>query len=484
MMNMMNMGMGGMAGVGGVAGGFGAASSGSSFGGGAPHHGGYNAANRPTKQKDPPSLIKTDDGQDPKSVLNQFLQRYCARPVSKGEITFTTTKYGRQHQSICKLACMNGQEVVGELQNNARDAEKSAALMTLQVYKPQIDALPPPGSKEEKKRKAQGQALTGEEYRAKKAKKQADEEAGIVNMSVSAKAQLNQAAMKIAKRVMAKGELVYECRQCTGGFQATVKISCLPEQWAEQLWAGEVKTTKQAAEQSAAEICLLTLQTEPLLKEKMDEPKGKGKSKGKGKGKSLADAQQVGFIGNKGKGKGKGKPPSGSEGAAEGEAAGEAAEGDDKGGLEGGNKSKVGKQKKNWQNEQWEEGWNQYGSEEEAMMGMMWMMMGGGDDWYGNGGNKKNKNKKGNDKADSERKRITQEATLGEILEWKGNMGWIKPAVEIEHEDSKKGGRWKGDRIYVHKKDVAKDCELAQGAVVRFHVYKDKSGLGACEVTL
>merc|ERR1719424_1433811 len=112
----------------------------------------------------------------------------------------------------------------------------------------------------------------------------------------------------------------------------------------------------------------------------------------------------------------------------------------------------------------------------------MWMMMGGEDASWKSG--KKSKNNKKKEKGEGERKKITEESTLGEILEWKGNFGYIKPAVEIEHEDSKKGGRWKGDKIYVHKKDVAADCELAEGAVVRFHVYKDKSGLGACEVTL
>merc|ERR1719162_2190949 len=89
--------------------------------------------------------------------------------------------------------------------------------------------------------------LSPEEHQAKKVKQQADAEAGIVNTSVSAKMKLNEAAMKIAKRALAKGELVYECRQCTGGFQATVKLGCLPDEWKDQLWAGEVKTTKQAS---------------------------------------------------------------------------------------------------------------------------------------------------------------------------------------------------------------------------------------------
>lgn len=397
----------------------------------------------------------TETGQDPKSVLNQLIQRYCARPVQKGEISFTTTKYGRQHQSICKLQCMNGQEVVGELQNDAKAAEKSAALMTLQVYKPQFDALPAAGSKEDKKRK--GGALSPDEMKVKRAKKEADAAAGIVH-TTSAKMALNEAAMKICKRALQKGELLYEVRPCTGGFQATVKISCLPEQWAEQLWAGEVKTTKQAAEQAAAEICLTTLNTDAKLKEEMDKPKGKGKGKGKneGKGKGQGKAQAKGKV---------------SSGSAE-ETAGEAAEA----GADDKKEGDKGKKEPKWKKGQdWDDSWT------DPFMDMMWMMMAGGD-W----GWQDNKKKKGNkDKgADLPRTRITTETTLGEVLEWKGQFGFIKPAVPLEHEDSKKGGRFKGDKIYVHKKDVAKDTELAKGAVVRFHVYKDKSGLGAEEVTL
>jgi len=388
----------------------------------------------------------TESGQDPKTVLNQMIQRYTAKPVAKGDISFTTTKYGSQHQSICKLQCMNGQEVVGELQKDAKAAEKSAALMTLQVYKPQFDALPAPGSKDDKKRKAGN--LSPEEMKAKRAKKEADAAAGIVH-ATSAKMVVNQAAMKICKRALQKGEILYEVRPCTGGFQATVRLSCLPAPWAEQLWAGEVKTTKAAAEVSSAEVCLQTLNSDPGLKEEMDklkvkEVKGKGKGKKEGKGKGQA--------------KGAGKVSSGST-----EEAGEVGEA-------GADDKKQGDKGKWKKGQDWDESWN------DPFMDMMWMMMGGDWGW----GDKKKKSKG----ADMPRERITTETILGEVLDWKGQFGFIKPAVPFEHEETKKGGRFKGDKIYVHKKDVAKDTELAKGAVVRFHVYKDKSGLGAEEVTL
>jgi len=289
--------------------------------------------------------------------------------------------------------------------------------------------------------------------KVKRAKKEADAAAGIVH-TTSAKMALNEAAMKICKRALQKGELLYEVRPCTGGFQATVKMSCLPAPWAEQLWAGEVKTTKQAAEQSSAEIALQTLTTDPALKEEMAKPKGKGKGKGKKEGKGKGQAKGAGKVGS-----------------AEAGEAGEAGADDKKEGDKG---KKEGKWKKG---QDWEDSWN------DPFMDMMWMMMAGGGDAWGWDNKKKNKSK-GTKGADLPRERITTETTLGEVLDWKGQFGFIKPAVPFEHEVTKQGGRFKGDKLYVHKKDIAKDTELAKGAVVRFHIYKDKSGLGAEEVTL
>jgi len=38
--------------------------------------------------------------QDPKSELNRFVQRFCKRPITKGDLEFTTTKYGAQQQCV------------------------------------------------------------------------------------------------------------------------------------------------------------------------------------------------------------------------------------------------------------------------------------------------------------------------------------------------------------------------------------------------
>merc|ERR1712070_707211 len=83
-------------------------------------------------------------------------------------------------------------------------------------------------------------------------------------------------------------------------------MGCLPEPWKDQLWAGEVKSTKQAAEQSAAEMCLQTILNDPMLKEKLEEKpaagkgilggSGKKKKSSKGSGKSALGSFVHGFA--------------------------------------------------------------------------------------------------------------------------------------------------------------------------------------------
>mmetsp|Transcript_116811 Transcript_116811/g.325511 ORF Transcript_116811/g.325511 Transcript_116811/m.325511 type:complete len:230 (-) Transcript_116811:18-707(-) len=101
--------------------------------------------------------------------------------------------------------------------------------------------------------------------------------------AITPKTKLNSLCMRIAKRYLQKGETVYECRKVPGGYQATVKLSALPGEWKDRLWAGQVFTTKQKAEQSAAEIALMQIMEDKELSEEAAKPKGAGKGRGKGK---------------------------------------------------------------------------------------------------------------------------------------------------------------------------------------------------------
>lgn len=217
---------------------------------------------------------------DAKTDLNQFCQRYCKRPVTKQDIVYVVNRFGHQYQSIVKLNCFSGQEYAGHLSMSAKEAEKSAAQQALMAYASTIETLGPKEDPQKNRRKIQ-QSLTPQELAAKKAKQL---EAGE-NPAITPKTKLNSLCIKIAKRYLQKGETVYESLKVTGGYQATVKLVALPGEWAGRCWAGEVCSTKQKAEQSAAGIALNQILADPELSEEAQKPKGKGKGKGKGKDK-------------------------------------------------------------------------------------------------------------------------------------------------------------------------------------------------------
>mmetsp|Transcript_24438 Transcript_24438/g.44310 ORF Transcript_24438/g.44310 Transcript_24438/m.44310 type:complete len:332 (-) Transcript_24438:81-1076(-) len=221
-----------------------------------------------------------DAGMDAKTRLNQFCQRFCLRPVTKKDIVYSSTKFGHnQYQSIVRLNCMDGQEYAGELTTNPKDAEKSAAQ---QAYAAVV-ASTPEFKQPAKKKKSPG------EGKAKGTFPEGE------NPALTDKVRLNALCMQITKRPLQKGETLYESRalglgKAPTGYQTTVRLPCLPNDWSEKMFAGQVCTTKQAAEQSAAGIALAAMLVDPVLTELAakkapagGEGNGEGKkSKGKG----------------------------------------------------------------------------------------------------------------------------------------------------------------------------------------------------------
>jgi len=231
---------------------------------------------------------------DPKTKLNHFCQRYCNRPITKSDVSYTTNKFGNKYQSIVKLDCVQGQEYAGHLSLNQKDAEKSAAEQAVMAFA-STDLLQP--DKEKKKKKQT--KLTPEEQALRKAKQ---EEEG--NPAVTPKTQLNALVMKIARRYLQKGETIYDTKTYAGGgHQATVQVSALPGEWGQRMWAGHVCSTKQKAEQSAAEMALESIKQDKELMEEAEKPKGAGKggAKGKGKGKgALWNPWELGWWNSRG----------------------------------------------------------------------------------------------------------------------------------------------------------------------------------------
>merc|ERR1719387_3268400 len=70
---------------------------------------------------------------------------------------------------------------------------------------------------------------------------------------------------KITRGVMDKNSVIYETNQVVGGFQTTVKMPRLPNEWGNHVWAGEVCPLRPLAEQSAAGVALQEIMNEPFF---------------------------------------------------------------------------------------------------------------------------------------------------------------------------------------------------------------------------
>jgi len=384
---------------------------------------------------------------EPKGALNHFAQRYCKRPVTKDDIVYTSAKYGKVFQVTVTLNCMEGQQFVGETAVTLKEAEKNAAYQALIHFEPLNDALPALPSKN-KKRKATPSAAPGgamalpmdggfgAEEPALKALKAMSGGAtmgglsvgGSDNPALTSKVVLNTVCMKLLKRPMQKGEICYETHQTPIGFQSTVRLPCLPGEWGELAWAGEVAQQQKQAEQNAAKEALEAVnQNAENIKSLLP---GQPPKMGGGKGWMDGKGQ---WGGGKGKGKGKWGDFWG------------------KGGMMGGG----------------------MGMEMDPSMGML----------GGFGGELEASAMPGGQRTAPKeplpRSRTTEVAITGEIVEWKGKYGWLRPHAEVQHPMAKK----RGGKIFMSSKDVVGTVDLTVGTMVQFHIYEDPTGLGAEEVT-
>jgi len=75
------------------------------------------------------------------------------------------------------------------------------------------------------------------------------------------------------------------------------------------------------------------------------------------------------------------------------------------------------------------------------------------------------------------RERLTVVPTTGEVLEWKGSFGWIRPHETVDHPAASK----REGKVFAAKKDLVGESQLQAGQLVQFHVFVDNSGIGAEE---
>lgn len=184
---------------------------------------------------------------DPKSALNQMMQKIAQRPLTKADIVFTVNQFDSQYQAIVKLHCLEGKEYAGHLCTNSKEAEKSAAeqaMIANAALLTQMQNMP----------KAKRPRDSSAQPAAKKAK--------VPAPNLPFKTEMNNILTRIIGRTPAKGDATYIVNTIAPGqFQATLQISCLPEEWSGKAWAGELKPSKAEAEQSAAEQALTDIKS-------------------------------------------------------------------------------------------------------------------------------------------------------------------------------------------------------------------------------
>merc|ERR1719240_2334744 len=213
---------------------------------------------------------------DVKTLLNQFCQRVCRRPVTKEDILYTTIRHGpAQFSATVKLSCVGGGEFRGGVCSTRRAAQKSAAQQAVQAHKALLSVLcftnrPKVGQREhcESNESNSSSSHSDGVDRCLNLEKEFPHEA-VANPTMTGKSVLNVACMKIVRRALRKGDIVFE-----GSMQATapvpqyrcaVKLPCLPGLWGSKVWFGKVCSSKKAAEQCAAAVAVESIFDDPEL---------------------------------------------------------------------------------------------------------------------------------------------------------------------------------------------------------------------------
>merc|ERR1712232_1003777 len=101
------------------------------------------------------------------------------------------------------------------------------------------------------------------------------------NADKTGKLLLNELAMKIVMRTLTKGEISYESAQVDEGWQSTVTLPFLPDEWAASEWTGEVGTDRRTAEHNAASVAAASLQEAPEFQENIHRPTAKERAEEK-----------------------------------------------------------------------------------------------------------------------------------------------------------------------------------------------------------
>jgi len=214
---------------------------------------------------------------DLKTLLNQFCQRVCRRPVTKEDILYTIIRNGpAQFSATVKLNCVGGGEFKGEVCSTRRAAQKSAAHEALQAHKTLLSMLcwtnKPKAGQQERYERSESHSSSSHSDSVDTClnlDKEFPYEPPAANSTMTGKSVLNTMCMKILRRAMRKGDIVYErSMQATvpvPKYCCAVRLPCLPGSWGSKVWFGKGCSSQKAAEQSAAVIAVESILEDPEL---------------------------------------------------------------------------------------------------------------------------------------------------------------------------------------------------------------------------
>merc|ERR550534_3495344 len=107
---------------------------------------------------------------------------------------------------------------------------------------------------------------------------------------MTGKSVLNVACMRIVRRALRKGDIVFEGSMQAAApvpeYRCAVKLPCLPGAWGSKLWFGKVCSSQKAAEQCAAAVAVESIFDDPelgplansTLKQKLPKTQGNNKN--------------------------------------------------------------------------------------------------------------------------------------------------------------------------------------------------------------
>lgn len=170
---------------------------------------------------------------DAKTHLNQFLQRYCKRPIGKTDIVYTMTTVGGGFQATVKLPCMDADaEFTSEVMASEKDAEKEAAQQALNKYSDLLATVP---ARNTNKRKS---------YLI---------DSNLEGPDANARTEVQfYLQKKLDKTNLVKADCLYKTEFKDGMWTATIEVPCLEP----QEFTGEPAADENAAKQSAAKALL------------------------------------------------------------------------------------------------------------------------------------------------------------------------------------------------------------------------------------